>query len=113
MKCKICGGEILFSKGNGACQSCGAAFVADGVYENTEVYICYKENDDAGRRTKDSIIAQEVYNKLESSNINTFYERISANGKIEDDLEESKYSAIGKAKAMANSFMVKKSFHFV
>ena len=100
MKCKICGGEILFSKGNGTCQSCGADFVADSVYENTEVYICYKENDDAGRRTKDSIIAQEVYNKLESSNINTFYERISADGKIEDDLEESKYSAISKAKVV-------------
>lgn len=100
MKCKNCGGEIRFCKGEGVCCSCGVSFVVDGIYENTEVYICYKESDDAGRRTKDSIIAQEVYNKLESSNINTFYERISADGKIEDDLEESKYSAISKAKAV-------------
>lgn len=100
MKCKICGGEFIFLEGEWVCQSCGAKFILDAVYENTEVYICYKENDENGRRTKDSIIAQEVYQKLESSNIKTFYERVSADGKSGDDLGNARYSAIIRAKVL-------------
>jgi len=100
MKCKNCGGELLFQNGISVCQSCGATFSLDSVYENTEVYICYLENDTSGRRTKDSIIAQEVYNKLESAKITTFIERISADGLIGDDLVSARYAAINKAKAV-------------
>ena len=100
MKCKNCGGELLFQNGIFSCQSCGTAVALGSVYENTDVCICYEENDSSGRRTKDSIIAQELYRKLEESRITTFYERISADGMIGDDLEMSKFSAIHKAKVI-------------
>lgn len=100
MKCKICGGELLFKGGEGICQSCGTKFIPDCAYENIEVYICYKENDEFGRRTKDSIVAQEVYRKLESNNIKTFYERVSADGQSGDKLDNARYSAIHRAKAI-------------
>lgn len=98
MKCKICGGELLFQNGIYICQSCGATLTLDSVYENIDVCICYEENDAAGRRTRDSIIAQEVYRKLEENKITTFYERISADGMTYSDLESSKLAAIHRAK---------------
>ena len=98
MKCKHCGGVLQFQNGVCLCQSCGATFTLDSVYENIDVCICYEENDGSGRRTKDSIIAQEVYRRLEEKKIATFYERISADGMIEDDLEASKLAAINRAK---------------
>lgn len=100
MKCKNCGGELLFCDGISTCQSCGTIYTLDGIYENIDVYICYEENDANGRRTKDSIIAQEVYNKLESKKINAFCERISASGLIGDDLEVARATAIDKAKVV-------------
>ena len=98
MKCKNCGGELLYKNGIYLCNSCGAAFSLDGVYENIDVCICYEESDSAGRRTRDSVIAQEVYRKLEESKIATFYERVSADGMAGDELETCKTVAINKAK---------------
>ena len=100
MTCKVCGGELLFQDGKHICQSCGATFTLDSVYENVDVYICYEENDDAGRRTKDSMIAQEVYKKLEAAKLATFYERISAGSIAGDVLEAARYAAIQRAKAI-------------
>lgn len=98
MKCKSCGGELFLQDGLYLCKSCGATFALDSVYEKIDAYICYEESDIAGRRTKDSIVAQEVYRKLEENKIATFYERISADGMIGDDLETSKRAAIRSAK---------------
>ena len=98
MNCKNCGGELLYKNGIYLCNSCGATFSLDGVYENIDVCICYEESDSAGRRTRDSVIAQEVYRKLEESKIATFYERVSADGMAGDELETCKTVAINKAK---------------
>ncbi len=100
MKCKSCGGEVLFTDGQWICQSCGSTVVLDSIYENIDIYICYEENDTAGRRTKDSIIAAEVYSKLESNKISVFYERVSADGVVGEELEAVRYSAMRKAKAV-------------
>lgn len=100
MKCKKCGGELRFQNGVCVCQSCGVTFSLDSVYENIDACICYEENDEAGRRTRDSIIAQEVYRKLEENKVATFYERISADGMTGGDLEESKLAAIHRAKVI-------------
>lgn len=100
MTCKSCGGELLFQKGTCICQSCGAVSAPEKVYEEIDVFICYVESDKSGRRTKDSIIAQEIYNKLEAKKLSAFYERISADGVVGDQLEMSRYAAIWKAKAI-------------
>lgn len=98
MKCKNCGGELQYQNGVWQCKSCGVSGTLDSVYENIDVCICYEENDATGRRTRDSIIAQEVYRKLEENKVATFYERISADGMIGSDLDASKITAIQKAK---------------
>jgi len=100
MKCKNCGGELLFQNGINVCQSCGATFSIETVYENIDVYLCYVETDESGRRTKDSIIAQEVYQKLEAAKIRVFYERISADGIAGETLEAVRCSTMQKAKAV-------------
>ena len=98
MKCKNCGGELIFQNGTGVCESCKNTYRLDYGFENTEVYICYTESDAQGRRTKDSIIAEELYQKLESKKIYTFYERRSAPALIGDDLQAANYQAIYHAK---------------
>lgn len=98
MKCKNCGGELIFQNGTGVCESCKNTYRLDYGFENTEVYICYTESDAQGRRTKDSIIAEELYQKLESKKIHTFYERRSAPALIGDDLQAANYQAVYHAK---------------
>ncbi len=98
MKCSICGGELHFENGVAICTSCKSQHKIDQVFENIDVNICYIESDSAGRRTKDSIIAQDLYQKLEAKKINTFYERISAANIIGDDLEILRYSLLHKVK---------------
>ena len=73
MKCSNCGGELIFNNGVGICESCNSTYRIENVFENIDVCLCYIENDENGRRTKDSIIAGEVYKKLESKKINCFY----------------------------------------
>lgn len=98
MKCGNCGSELTFRDNIGVCISCGSEFSVDSAFENNEVCICYIEKDENGRRTKDSIIAAEVYKSLESKKINTFYEHISASEITGDDLEVIRYAAIVNSK---------------
>lgn len=100
MNCKNCGGTVVLENGTSVCQNCGAVFAPEIVYENIDVFICYVENDTSGRRTKDSIIAQDVYRKLEEKKITTFYERISADGLVGDQLELCRYGALWAAKTV-------------
>ena len=100
MKCKKCGGELSLSNGNLICQNCGSTFPVSDYYENTDAFLCYTESDSAGRRTSDSLIAQEIYNKLESKHINTFYSRISASNLTGDSLEKAITSAVISAKTI-------------
>lgn len=111
--CKICGGEVLLENGKGICQNCGTVFIPEKAYENIEVYICYVENDASGRRTKDSIIAQEVYQKLENAKITAFYERVSADGISGDELTVARYAAIQSAKAVLVLGTSVESFHTI
>lgn len=98
MKCKNCGGNIRFENGSGLCESCGSEYKLEPAFENVDVYICYVENDVQDRRTRDSMIAQDVYQRLEGANINTFYERFSAANLADENLEVSSYQAFYHAK---------------
>ena len=75
--CSNCGGNLIYNEGIYLCENCGNKQKISSFFENTEVFICYVENDFHGRRTKDSAIAQDLYNKLQGTKINTFYQRIS------------------------------------
>ena len=61
MRCENCGGTLKLVNGTYECEHCHSRYAKDPLYENTEVAICYVEVDDFGRRTKDSLIAQNVY----------------------------------------------------
>ena len=67
MKCKNCGGELYFENGVAICKVCNTNYKIDHVFEDIDVNICYIESDSNGRRTKDSIIAQELYQNIFSA----------------------------------------------
>lgn len=93
MKCRICGNTLSLQNDTYVCKACNNKFPISAYYENNDVFIAYKETDLQGRRTKESIIAQDIYMKLKSKNINTFYQRISAEGLFGDKLSAILYVA--------------------
>lgn len=100
MKCKNCDGNLIFKNGALVCDSCGASFALSDYHEDIDTYILYVENDESGRRTKDSIIANDLYQKFEANGIKTFYSRISASELIGDDFEKACISALASAKTV-------------
>jgi len=88
MKCKSCNGELLYQNGFYVCQSCGNKYSIEEYLERNDVYLCYVESDESGRRTKDSAIAQEIYYKLENKGIKSFCKYISASEMIGDEAEK-------------------------
>lgn len=65
-----------------------------------EVFICYKETEDNGERTEDSVIAQDIYNELERQGIRSFFARISLKDKLGQDYEPNIFAALQSAKVM-------------
>lgn len=100
MLCKNCGGTLKFTDGLYVCEHCHSRYDASGFYENIDVYICYVEADETGRRTKDSVLAQDIYRTLEQAKIKTFYARISADRLAANALETACNAAISKAKVV-------------
>lgn len=98
MNCLICGGILKYIDGLYVCESCGAKQSVASIFEKTEVFICYIENDNQGRRSKDSVIAQDLYNQLEIAKINTFYQRISAADLMGTEFENACTKARNEAK---------------
>lgn len=101
MKCRNCGGSLAFHNGIYVCENCGLQQSLSVLYENIEVFVCYIENDAYGRRSKDSVIAQNIYNKLEDTGIRSFYKRISVGELSEDEAEMAATAAFDKAKVVA------------
>lgn len=101
MKCKSCGGSLVFHNGIYVCENCGLQQSLSVLYENIEVFVCYVENDAYGRRSKDSVIAQNIYNKLEDTGIRSFYKRISVGELSEDEAEMAATAAFDKARVVA------------
>lgn len=100
MKCRICSGDLKFKNNVYVCENCGSRQTIFAFFENTEVYLCYIENDMQGRRSRDSVIAQDLYSKLEGAQIHTFYQRISAADLTENDLETANTVAFDHAKVI-------------
>lgn len=100
MKCKNCNGNLIYENGYYICNNCGSKYTVTDYYEDVDTYICYVENDDSNRRTKDSVIAQDLYHKLEAKKIRSFYGRISAANLINDEYENACNAAIHAAKTV-------------
>ncbi|MCR4833556.1 MAG: toll/interleukin-1 receptor domain-containing protein, partial [Butyrivibrio sp.] len=65
-----------------------------------DVFICYKETDDFGDRTQDSVMAQDIYEELENRGIRTFFARVSLEDKIGLNYEPYIYAALSSATVM-------------
>ncbi len=68
--------------------------------EPFDVFICYKETDDTGRRTIDSVLAQELYFGLKKEGFKVFFSRITLEDKLGVAYEPYIFAALNSAKAM-------------
>lgn len=110
MNCISCGGKVDFTDGIYVCENCGARQQIEAFLENIDVFICYIEYGEQGRRTKDSIIAQDIYKKLQNDKINAFYQRITAANLIDEDFRKAQHIAIGMAKIVIVCATSKENF---
>ena len=65
-----------------------------------DIFICYKEKDENGERTVDSVIAQNVYDALTVKGYRVFFSRISLEDKLGREYEPYIFAALHSAKIM-------------
>ena len=65
-----------------------------------DVFICYKETDESGARTKDSVIANEIYHELTNSGLKVFFAAITLENKLGQEYEPYIFAALTSAKVM-------------
>jgi hypothetical protein len=68
--------------------------------EPFDVFLCYKETDDRGRRTPDSVIAQDIYGGLTEKGHKAFFSRITLEDKLGTAYEPYIFAALNSAKVM-------------
>lgn len=68
--------------------------------EPFDVFICYKETDNSGRRTQDSVLATELYNELTREGFQVFFSRITLEDKLGVAYEPYIFAALHSAKVM-------------
>lgn len=68
--------------------------------EPYDIFICYKESDEAGNRTKDSVLAQEIYYELIKKDYRVFFSRITLEKKLGKEYEPYIFSALNSSKIM-------------
>ena len=65
-----------------------------------DIFISYKETDENGDRTLDSVIAQDIYNELTEKGYRVFFSRISLESKLGTEYEPYIFAALNSAKVM-------------
>lgn len=65
-----------------------------------DVFICYKETDENGKRTKDSVIANDIYHQLTQEGFKVFYAAITLEDKLGQEYEPYIFAALNSAKVM-------------
>ena len=68
--------------------------------EPFDVFICYKETDVQGQRTRDSVLANDLYHELTREGFRVFFARITLEDKLGQAYEPYIYSALQSSKAM-------------
>ena len=68
--------------------------------EPFDVFICYKESDNEGRRTPDSVLAQDLYYELKEEGFKVFFARITLEDKLGSAYEPYIFAALNSAKVM-------------
>ena len=68
--------------------------------EPFDVFICYKESDENGERTKDSLMAQDIYYQLTDQGYRVFFSRITLEDMAGREYEPYIFAALNSAKVM-------------
>ena len=68
--------------------------------EPFDVFICYKETDNNGRRTPDSVLANDLYHQLTQEGFKVFFSRITLEDKLGQEYEPYIFAALNSAKVM-------------
>ncbi len=68
--------------------------------EPFDVFICYKETDTQGRRTPDSVLANELYHELTKEGFKVFFSRITLEDKLGTAYEPYIFAALNSARVM-------------
>ena len=71
-----------------------------GKEDPYDIFISYKETDENGDRTLDSVIAQDIYNELTEKGYRVFFSRISLESKLGTEYEPYIFAALNSAKVM-------------
>ena len=71
-----------------------------GKEQPYDIFICYKETDENGDRTIDSVIAQDVYDALTAKGYRVFFSRITLEDKLGREYEPYIFAALNSAKIM-------------
>lgn len=65
-----------------------------------DVFICYKETDSEGKRTPDSVLANDLYHQLTQEGFKVFFSRITLEDKLGQEYEPYIFAALNSAKVM-------------
>lgn len=65
-----------------------------------DVFICYKETDESGKRTQDSVLANDIYHQLTQEGFKVFYVAITLEDKLGQEYEPYIFAALNSAKVM-------------
>ena len=65
-----------------------------------DVFICYKELDEGGNRTRDSVLADELYYELTRNGFRVFFARITLQNKLGEAYEPYIFAALHSARVM-------------
>ncbi len=68
--------------------------------EPFDIFISYRERDELGERTKDSVLAQEIYYNLTNEGYKVFFSRITLENKLGTQYEPYIFAALNSAKIM-------------
>ena len=78
-----------------------------------DVFICYKETDDKGERTIDSVLAYDIYDALTAKGFNVFFSRVTLEDKLGMQYEPYIFAALNSAKVMLSIGTKYEYFHAV
>lgn len=68
--------------------------------EPYDIFICYKETDENGQRTLDSVLAQDLYDVLTEKGYRVFFSRITLEDKLGQEYEPYIFAALNSARVM-------------
>lgn len=68
--------------------------------EPYDIFICYKETDENGDRTIDSVLAQDIFNMLTEHDYRVFFARITLEDKLGQEYEPYIFAALNSARIM-------------